>query len=144
MRLLNGLSAVIREKSNLGSGSIILPDTKFSSSKVAICLQTSKKKKKGVVFDAVCKAGDRLFVLQYDQGYPIPAHEDMVFEIDRDSFVTPERLPEGVELKGDGHCDEGGCLTTAKRLHVKKGTMIQYISDDVIQGILETMDAIGD
>lgn len=139
MRLLNGLTACIREKLNLTSLMIELPSTKYAATKTCICLQTSKKRKKGVTFEPVCQAGDRLYVLQYDQGYPIPAHEDMVFEIDKDSFVTAERLPEGVEL--EIWLD----LNNPKRfLRVKKGTVIQYLSDDVIQGIITTKDAIGD
>lgn len=152
MRLLNGLSVVVREKANTTSSTIILPDTKFASSKCCICLQTSKKRKKGVTFEPVCEAGDRLFVLQYDQGYPIPAHEDMVFEISNDSFVTSERLPEGVELEIHSRVDEeiviDGVVTLLnnpkRMLRVKKGTMLQYLSDDVIQGIITTKDAIGD
>ena len=131
MKICNGFSIMVREKPReraLG-GMILLPGTKYTSSKIGICLATEKKKFKQYTRESHIQTGDRVFAHQADQGHMITAWDNLTFVMPPDHSIKPERLPDGVELveTRDG-------LHLSNFIQVTKGTPLQVwlgVGDDM-------------
>ena len=144
MKLCNGMSLMVREAlQEKTAGGILLPTTKYTTSKIAICLKTSKKKfKTGAVVDSYIKPGDRVFAVQYDRGHEVSAWKNLMFNIPKDSHVSQDRLPDG--------CTFTPCLDGEDHAHleVKKGTPLQVwlrVNDNIdYLAVLDSDEVIDD
>lgn len=129
---------VVREKPQgffSPESKLVLPDSKLTSSKVALALASGPIKHDNWIQEPWIEPGERGMAVQYDVGHLIQAWEDLEFIVPFSMRINEKRLPDGVTIKNEGQISKKVEIApdveafinepAYTRISVKKGTNLQ-------------------
>lgn len=127
----------VREKSQNSHGLIVLPQTKWTTSKSVFVLAAGKRKlKSGNDVENNMYAGARGLAHQADRGIEAKAWDNLQFEIDGEITLYPDKLPEGVEVTPAVSFFNINDSMPKQVVTVKKGTAMQILFEDDVKAEL--------